>query len=53
MSKKIMSTAVLAAVLFGLGAPIAEAKSAPKTKAACEKVSNMKWDGATSKCVKK
>lgn len=53
MSKKIVSTAVLATVLFGLGAPIVEAKSAPKTKTACEKISNMKWDDASSKCVKK
>jgi len=50
---KFMSTAVLAGLLLGLAAPIAEAKSAPKTKAACEKITNMKWDDASSKCVKK
>lgn len=50
---KFMSAAVLAGLLFGLAAPIAEAKSAPKTKSACEKMTNMKWDDATSKCVKK
>lgn len=53
MSKKIMSTAILAGLLFGLAVPIVEAKSAPKTKAECEKLANMKWDDAASKCVKK
>jgi hypothetical protein len=52
--KKLLTTAVLAAVAFGVAAPgIAMAKGAPKTKAACEKISTMKWDDATSKCVKK
>jgi len=51
---KILSTAILAGLLFGLAGPgIAQAKSTPKTKAACEKITNMKWDDATSKCVKK
>ena len=53
MTKKILSTAVLAGVLFGLAAPIAQAKSAPKTKAECEKITTMKWDESASKCVKK
>jgi hypothetical protein len=53
MSKKILSTAILAGLLFGLAAPIVEAKDAPKTKADCEKMTNMKWDDASSKCVKK
>ena len=53
MSKKIVSIAILAGLLFGLAAPIAQAKSAPKTKAECEKLANMKWDDASSKCVKK
>ena len=53
MSKKIVSTAILAGLLFGLAAPVALAKSAPKMKAECEKMTNMKWDDATSKCVKK
>ncbi len=53
MSKKIMSAAILAGLLFGLAAPLAEAKSAPKTKAECEKMTNMKWDDGTSKCIKK
>ena len=53
MSKKIVSTVILAGLLIGLAAPIAQAKSAPKTKAECEKLANMKWDDTSSKCVKK
>jgi hypothetical protein len=53
MSQKILSTAILAGLLLGLAAPVVQAKSAPKTKAECEKISNMKWDDSTSKCVKK
>ena len=54
MSKKLMTTAILAAVAFGAVAPgIAVAKGVPKTKAECEKISTMKWDDAGSKCVKK
>ncbi|MFA5898859.1 MAG: hypothetical protein WC829_07065 [Hyphomicrobium sp.] len=54
MSKKLVMTAVLSALAFGAVAPgIAMAKSAPKTKADCEKVSTMKWDDTASKCVKK
>jgi hypothetical protein len=54
MSKKLLLTALLAATAFGTVAPsIALAKGAPKTKAACEKISTMKWDDASSKCVKK
>jgi hypothetical protein len=54
MSKKLLSTAILAAIAFGAVAPgIAMAKGAPKTKAACEKIATMKWDDTASKCVKK
>jgi hypothetical protein len=54
MSKKLMTTAILTAIAFGAVAPsIALAKDAPKTKAACEKISTMKWDDATKQCVKK
>ena len=54
MSKKLIATAILATVAFGAVAPgIAMAKGAPKTKAACEKISTMKWDDASAKCVKK
>lgn len=54
MSKKLTTAAILAAIAFGAVAPsIAMAKDAPKTKAACEKVTTMKWDDTASKCVKK
>lgn len=54
MSKKLMMSAVLAAIAVGAIAPtIAMAKDAPKTKADCEKISTMKWDDAAKKCVKK
>jgi hypothetical protein len=54
MSKTILATTILAALAFGALAPsIAMAKGAPKTKAACEKITTMKWDDASSKCVKK
>jgi hypothetical protein len=53
MSKKLLSAAVLAAIAVGAVAPAAMAKTAPKTKAACEKISTMKWDDSGSKCVKK
>ncbi|MFN3624384.1 MAG: hypothetical protein ACK4TP_10015 [Hyphomicrobium sp.] len=54
MSKKLMTSAILAAIAVGAIAPgVAMAKAAPKTKSACEKISTMKWDDATSKCVKK
>lgn len=54
MSKKLMTSAILAAIALGAVAPsIAMAKAAPKTKSACENISTMKWDDATSKCVKK
>lgn len=54
MSKKLVMTAVLSAIAFGAVAPgIAMAKSTPKSKAECDKVSTMKWDDASSKCVKK
>jgi hypothetical protein len=54
MSNKLLTTALLAAIAFGAVAPgIAMAKGAPKTKAACEKISTMKWDDTAAKCVKK
>jgi hypothetical protein len=52
MSKKIMGTVILAGFVLGLAAPVM-AKSAPKTKAECEKITTMKWDDSSSKCVKK
>lgn len=42
MSKKLMTAAILSAIAVGAVAPtIAMAKSAPKNKADCEKVSTM------------
>ncbi len=54
MSIKLLSSAVLAGFLLSVSAPVVSyAGDAPKTKADCEKTKNMKWDDATSKCVKK
>jgi hypothetical protein len=53
MSKKLLSAAILGAVALCAVAPAAMAKGAPKTKAACEKISTMKWDDASKTCVKK
>jgi hypothetical protein len=50
MSAKIVSSAVVTALLLAFTAP-AFAADAPKTKADCEKVKDMKWDGKA--CVKK
>jgi hypothetical protein len=50
---KILSAAILAGLMFGLAAPVVQAKDAPKTKAECEKMTNMKWDDAKKACVKK
>ena len=52
MSAKILSTAIIAGLLFAVSAP-AFAADAPKTKADCEKMTNMKWDDAKKVCVKK
>lgn len=52
MSKKLMGTVVLAGLVLGLAAPVM-AKSAPKTKAECQKITTMKWDDSSAKCVKK
>jgi hypothetical protein len=56
MSKKLMGTVVLAGLVLGLAAPVMApvmAKSAPKTKAECQKITTMKWDDSSAKCVKK
>ena len=49
---KILSTAIIAGLLFAVTAP-AFAADAPKTKADCEKTKDMKWDDAKKVCVKK
>jgi ABC-type Fe2+-enterobactin transport system substrate-binding protein len=56
MSIKILNSAIIAGLLLAAGMPIvasAADAAAPKTKAACEKVKNMKWDDTSKACVKK
>lgn len=53
MSTKLISATVLAGILLAVAAPAPSFAAAPKTKADCEKAKGMKWDDATSKCVKK
>jgi hypothetical protein len=48
-----MGTVVLAGLVLGLAAPVAMAKSSPKTKAECAKLTTMKWDDSSGKCVKR
>jgi len=52
MSARILSTAIIAGLLLAVSAP-AFAADAPKTKADCGKMKDMKWDDATKACVKK
>lgn len=52
MSAKILSSAIVAAILVAFTAP-AFAADAPKTKADCAKMKDMKWDATTKTCVKK
>ena len=53
MFAKLLSSAIVAGLLFSVAAPVvAQAADAPKTKADCTKAKGMKWDDATSKCVK-
>jgi hypothetical protein len=46
---KIAACAVALAIAF---VPAAAFAAAPKTKEACEKAKNMKWDETANKCVK-
>ncbi len=52
MTAKIVSSAIIAGLLFSISAP-AFAQEAPKTKAECKKLTDMKWDSKTQTCVKK
>jgi len=52
MSLRILSTAIVAAIAIASTVP-AFAADAPKTKAECEKMKDMKWDDAMKACVKK
>ena len=49
---KALSIAIIAGLLSVLAAPTFAA-DAPKTKAECAKMTDMKWDSATKACVKK
>jgi hypothetical protein len=49
---KILGAAIVAGLLFAVTAP-AFAADAPKTKAECQKLTDMKWDSKTKTCVKK
>jgi hypothetical protein len=53
MIAKLLSSAMIAGLLFSVTAPMAQAADAPKTKAACMKVKDMKWDATAKKCVHK
>ncbi len=52
---KALSLAVLTGFLLAVSAPAfaEDAPAAPTTKADCEKMKDMTWDAATSKCMKK
>ena len=49
---KFLSAAIVAGLLCAFVVP-AFAADAPKTKAECEKMKDMKWDDAAKACVKK
>ena len=49
---KVLSTAIAVGLLFAVTAPVFAA-DAPKTKAECDKLTDMKWDSNTKTCVKK
>lgn len=53
MISKIVGSAVMAGLLLAVSAPASFAADAPKTKEACEKTKDMKWDEKTKTCVKK
>ncbi len=52
MVARILGSVLAAGLIFSVVAP-ATAADAPKTKAACEKMKDMKWDTTTKKCVNK
>lgn len=49
---KALSIAIVVGILSAVTAP-AFAADAPKTKAECVKMTDMKWDSKTKTCVKK
>ena len=52
MSAKVVSPAIIGGLLVASMAS-ALAAGPPKTKAQCEKLTDMQWDAKTKKCVKK
>jgi hypothetical protein len=51
MMSRVLSTAIVAGLLFAsIGPAFADP---PKTKAECQKLTDMKWDSKTKTCVKK
>jgi hypothetical protein len=52
MSAKVVGTAIIGGLLVAL-ATSGVAAGPPKTKAQCEKFTDMTWDAKTKKCVKK
>jgi hypothetical protein len=49
---KVITTAIVAGFLVATSAAVFAADP-PKTKAECVKLTDMKWDSKTKKCVKK
>jgi hypothetical protein len=49
---KLLCSLIAVGLLFVVAAP-AFAADAPKTKAECEKLTDMKWDSKAKTCVKK
>jgi hypothetical protein len=49
---KAIRIAIIAGILSAVSAPVFAADP-PKTKAECEKMTDMKWDDAKKACVKK
>jgi len=53
MSTKLITAVLAAAVSLGALAPTVAFAESPKTKAACEKNTAMRWDDSSGKCVKR
>jgi hypothetical protein len=53
MLAKLIGSAIVTGILLAASAPPSIAADAPKTKAECEKMKDMKWDEATKTCIKK
>jgi hypothetical protein len=53
MISKLLGSVVAAGLILSVAAPMANAADAPKTKAECAKMKDMKWDASSKTCVKK